>query len=340
VLQFCVDGGGEIVTTAFRLFDYDPLLAAIAGSALAPLASIVPADLANTVSHGDFPKWLSALRMLPAITVENADLSTQVKAETAEQLSAAARVDLQQALMQLHPWRKGPFDLFGLHIDTEWRSDWKWERVIEHIAPLDGRRVLDVGCGNGYHCWRMAGAGAQLVVGVEPMLLYVLQYWALRHFLPQPAVFVLPSTLEQMPEQLPAFDTVFSMGVLYHRRSPFEHIDLLKKKLRKGGELVLETLVIAGEEGMTLVPRDRYCRMNNVWFLPSPATLVAWLEKAGFRDVRVVSVEPTTLQEQRRTAWMTFDSLAQALDAGDPTRTVEGHPAPVRAIIVAQAPGV
>jgi tRNA (mo5U34)-methyltransferase len=338
VLQLCVDGRGEVVADSTQLFDYSALLQAIAGTPLAPLARIVPDDLAITVTHGDFPKWLAALRALPGIVGGNNDLLAQVRVGEAAQLSGAARAELQQLLMQLHPWRKGPFDLFGLQIDTEWRSDWKWDRLINHISPLRGRRVLDVGCGNGYHCWRMAGAGAALVVGIEPMLLYVLQYWALRHFLPGPDVFVVPATLEQLPEQLPGFDTAFSMGVLYHRRSPFEHIDLLKKKLRKGGELVLETLVVEGEEGMTLVPRDRYCRMNNVWFLPSPATLVGWLERAGFTDVRVVSVERTTLQEQRQTSWMTFESLAQALDPDDPTQTIEGHPAPMRAIVVAESP--
>lgn len=320
------------------LFDYSALRLALAGTPLAALDAMVPLDLRNEVTHGDFPKWLAALSALPALPASACDLVTQVKVGSAAQLSDEQRVGLQQTLMQLHPWRKGPFDLYGLHIDTEWRSDWKWGRLRSHIAPLQGRRVLDVGCGNGYHCWRMAGEGASLVVGIEPMLLYVLQYWALRHFLPEPPVYVLPATLEQLPEHLPGFDTVFSMGVLYHRRSPFEHLDLLKKKLRKGGELVLETLVIEGGEGETLVPRDRYCRMNNVWFLPSPPTLAVWLQRAGFRDVRLVDVGPTTVQEQRQTPWMTFESLAHALDPANPACTIEGLPAPRRAIFIASLP--
>ncbi|HTQ98389.1 MAG TPA: tRNA 5-methoxyuridine(34)/uridine 5-oxyacetic acid(34) synthase CmoB [Candidatus Acidoferrum sp.] len=332
VFQFRLDGGGEIVTTPF---DYSSLRHAIAGTALSPLAAVIPEDLAAANNHGDFAKWRDALSALPDIAVRGIDLRHAVRVGNAEQATDVQREILRQTLMQLHPWRKGPFDLFGLAVDTEWRSDWKWQRVLPHLSSLAGRTVLDVGCGNGYHCWRMAGEGAVLVVGIEPMLLYVMQYWALRHFLPSPPVYVLPSSLEQLPEQLPAFDTVFSMGVLYHRRSPFEHLDLLKKKLRKGGELVLETLVIAGDEGMSLVPPDRYCRMNNVWFLPSCATLQGWLRRAGFTDVRVVDVTPTTTDEQRQTAWMTFDSLAQALDPADSSRTVEGHPAPLRATLLA-----
>jgi len=317
-------------------FDYSALSRALAGTPLAPLVNVIPADFAAGVTHGDFPRWQAALAALPSIGVPGVDLKTTVRVGTPQQLSEAERNSLRATLMQLHPWRKGPFDLFGLHIDTEWRSDWKWDRVLPHLTPLAGRRVLDVGCGNGYHCWRMAGEGAELVVGVEPMLLYVMQYWALRQLLPAPPVWVLPATLEQLPETLPGFDTVFSMGVLYHRRSPFEHLDLLKKKLRKGGELVLETLVIDGGPGMTLVPPERYCRMNNVWFLPSCATLQLWLQKAGFSDVRVVDVTPTSTDEQRQTDWMTFESLSHALDARNQSLTVEGHPAPLRATLIAR----
>jgi tRNA (mo5U34)-methyltransferase len=335
VFQFCFNGGGEIVTAS--LFDYSQLQRSIANTPLAPLSALTPADLAANVSHGDFAKWQKALATLPTLVPNIVDLLTTVRVGEPTQLSLLQREDLQQTLMQLHPWRKGPFELFGLTIDTEWRSDWKWQRVLPHISLLAGRRVLDVGCGNGYHCWRIAGSGADLVIGIEPMLLYVLQYWALRKYLPAPPVHVLPLTLEQMPESLPGFDTVFSMGVFYHRRSPFEHLDLLKKKLRKGGELVLETLVIEGETGLTLVPPERYCRMNNVWFLPSPSTLQLWLHKAGFRDIRIVDVTTTTTHEQRRTPWMTFDSLAQALDAANPAFTVEGHPAPLRAVLIANA---
>ena len=322
---------------AAEFFDYSALQRSIANTPLAPLAALIPADLSTEVSHGDFSKWLQALEALPAIAPHSVDLLDAVRIGDSAQLPESARAALQQTLLELHPWRKGPFEIFGVHIDTEWRSDWKWQRVLPHLTPLAGRRVLDVGCGNGYHCWRMAGSGAALVIGVEPMLLYVLQYWALRKYLPTTPVHVLPLTLEQMPESLPGFDTVFSMGVLYHRRSPFDHLDLLKKKLRKGGELVLETLVIEGEAGLTLVPPDRYCRMNNVWFLPSTATLQLWLQKAGFTDIRLVDVTPTTTAEQRRTAWMTFDSLVQALDPANPALTVEGHPAPLRAVVIANS---
>ncbi|HSJ47948.1 MAG TPA: tRNA 5-methoxyuridine(34)/uridine 5-oxyacetic acid(34) synthase CmoB, partial [Gammaproteobacteria bacterium] len=254
----------------------------------------------------------------------------------AEDLDAVQQQALEQALRQLHPWRKGPFCLFGLRIDTEWRSDWKWQRLREHIQPLQDRLVLDVGCGNGYHLWRMRGAGARLALGIDPTLLFVHQFAALQHYIRDPQAGLLPLALEELPARMAFFDTVFSMGVLYHRRSPFDHLQELREALRPGGELVLETLVTEGEAGQVLVPRDRYARMRNVWFIPSVPELQHWLERAGFLEVRCVDVTRTTTEEQRGTDWMRFESLAQCLDPDDPAKTVEGYPAPRRAILVAR----
>jgi len=318
--------------------DYTALCAALDTPALAPLLAKVPQDLAAQYRHGDMARWLAAVQALPALVPASVELRDGVRIGEAAQLNDAERQHLRATLLKLHPWRKGPIELFGLLIDTEWHSDWKWERVLPHLAPLSGRRVLDVGCGNGYHCWRMAGAGAACVLGIDPHLLFNMQYWALRHFVPGPEVHVLPLALEDLPANLQAFDTVFSMGVLYHRRSPFDHLLALRDCLRPGGELVLETLVIAGGAGQVLVPPDRYARMPNVWFLPACDTLAAWLARAGYEDVQLVDLNATTTAEQRSTDWMHFESLAAALDPEDPTRTVEGLPAPLRAVFVARKP--
>jgi tRNA (mo5U34)-methyltransferase len=308
-------------------------------AAWAPLLAEQVSQGLSPARHGDLPRWQAALGALPDIEVATVHLARgRVGAEASAPLAPATRETLHAALQGLHPWRKGPYELFGVHIDTEWRSDWKWERLAPAIAPLAGRRVLDVGCGNGYHCWRMRGAGAAEVVGVDPSPLFVLQFRALNRYLRDEAVNVLPLPLEAVPRPLRAFDTVFSMGVLYHRRSPLDHLLALRDCLRPGGELVLETLVIEGGPGMTLVPRGRYARMGNVWFLPSCATLLEWLAKVKFRDARVVDVAVTSTAEQRSTAWMRFHSLADFLDPEDAGRTIEGYPAPRRAVLVATAP--
>ncbi len=289
--------------------------------------------------HGDLPRWRAALASLPAITPSCIELDRDaVRVGLPADMSTQQRSALEAALRELHPWRKGPFDLFGLYVDTEWRSDWKWQRLREHIAPLAGRRVLDVGCGSGYHCWRMAGAGAARIIGIDPTLLYVMQFQALQHFIRDPRVSVLPLASDALPAKLAAFDTVFSMGVLYHRRSPMDHLLELADCLVPGGELVLETLVIEGGRGEVLVPEGRYAAMRNVWFIPTVAELENWMRRCGYENLRVVDVSPTTVEEQRSTDWMRFKSLADFLDPGDPARTIEGHPAPRRAILIATVP--
>lgn len=255
-------------------------------------------------------------------------------------------------IKQLMPWRKGPFLLGDINtdkqifIDTEWRSDWKWQRVKPHIQPLTGKRVLDVGGGSGYHGWRMAGEGANTVIIIDPSCLFYHQFMLIRHFMGnqdhnefgQPRVHYIPVALEELPPQSQLFHTVFSMGVFYHRASPFEHLNQLKGQLLSGGELILETLVVDGDETTVLVPEQRYAQMNNVYFLPSILALQKWLEKVGFVDVRCVDVCQTSTEEQRQTEFMDFHSLADFLNPNDIQQTIEGYPAPTRAIIIAQKP--
>lgn len=323
------------------MVDYESLYALMRQTPLAGWLDQLPSQVAAALDdsqHGRLPEWRAILASLPRVTPSVLNLQDAVQVGQPNDLAPAELVHLEQQLRLLHPWRKGPFDLFGLHIDTEWRSDWKWDRLKDGIAPLNGRLVLDVGCGNGYHCWRMAGGGAKLVVGLDPFLLYVAQYQALRHFIGESVpAYVLPLGIEALPENMAAFDTVFSMGVLYHRRSPMDHLLTLREALRPGGELVLETLIIEGEAGQVLVPEGRYAQMRNVWFIPSVPTLLGWLRKCGFTQVKLLDVTPTTVQEQRSTEWMTFNSLPDFLSPQDSSRTVEGHPAPQRAVLTAVA---
>lgn len=289
--------------------------------------------------HGKMPEWLSWLQQMPNLERGSVDLGGQaVRIGNAEDIDERQRQQLEQLLRRFHPWRKGPFSVFGIEIDAEWRSDWKWQRIQQHLAPLSDRLVLDVGCGSGYHLFRMLADGARLAVGIDPTMLYVMQFHALMHFMPAIDAWVLPLRLDELPREMSAFDTVFSMGVLYHCRSPFDHLLELKGQLRAGGELVLETLVVEGDAQTVLVPRDRYAKMRNVWFIPSSLAMEAWLRRCGFVDVRLVDETPTTTDEQRPTPWMTFESLADFLDADDPNLTVEGYPAPRRAVFIADAP--
>ncbi|MDX1459272.1 MAG: tRNA 5-methoxyuridine(34)/uridine 5-oxyacetic acid(34) synthase CmoB [Marinobacter sp.] len=290
--------------------------------------------------HGDIARWMQALAKLPDVSAVTAELNqSAITLNTEQPLPADAAADLEKGLRGLMPWRKGPFEFFGTYIDTEWRSDWKWDRVSPYLSDLGGRQILDVGCGSGYHCWRMLGEGAGRVIGIDPGLLFLFQFLSVKHYVGNDQrIDLLPVRMEDLPAKLEAFDTTFSMGVLYHRRSPIDHLLELKDSLRPGGELVLETLITDGPEGYSLMPEDRYGQMRNVWFLPSCDTLLRWLDRAGFRNARVVDVTETTTEEQRSTDWMRFQSLKDFLDPDDPSRTVEGYPGPKRATVIADKP--
>jgi tRNA (mo5U34)-methyltransferase len=269
--------------------------------------------------HGDFKRWRQVVENLDAL--EENDSAT-----------------MRESLLSLSPWRKGPFQIGNVMIDSEWRSDLKWNRLKDGIASLQSRNVLDVGCGNGYYALQMHSAGAQTVIGIDPTILYVMQFRAVSRFTDAKRVFVLPLRLHELPDNSSAFDTTFSMGVLYHQRSPIDHLRQLKSTLRPGGQLVLETLFMPGNESLACTPTDRYARMRNVWLLPTVTELTTWLQRSGFVDVNIVDESVTTVDEQRSTEWMTFESLAEALDPADPSRTVEGWPAPRRVIAIANAP--
>ncbi len=268
-------------------------------------------------AHGDLPRWLAALDELGAAGDDTGRAEAALKA--------------------LRPWRKGPFDLGAITIDAEWRSDLKWARIRDALGSLDGQRVLDVGSGNGYYAYEMRSLGAASVIGVDPTILFLAQFAAVQAFRDDRRIVILPLRLEELPLPARVFDTTFSMGVLYHRRSPIDHLRELRQTIRPGGRLVLETLYLPGDGAFARTPRDRYARMRNVWLLPSIDELLTWLDRTGFSDVAIADRSITSTDEQRSTDWMEFESLEAALDPSNPELTIEGWPRPHRVVLTATA---
>lgn len=302
------------------------------------LASQTEEYFAN-INHGDYIKWQSAIDQLPEIKPSRVILDSDcVVIGDSFDCDSGVIDNLSEQIKKLMPWRKGPFNFFGTYIDTEWQSNLKWERLKRTIKPLEDRLVLDIGCGNGYYGWRMLGDKARYVVGLDPTLLFYMQFSAVKKYIPDASIDILPFGIQRLPGFELNFDTVFTMGVIYHRRDPVEHLKQCHDCLNSGGELVLETLIIDGNDLDVLVPEKRYAKMNNVWAIPNVKNLITWVEAAGFVNIRIVDVTKTTNDEQRRTEWMTFESLDDYLDKHDKTKTVEGYPAPIRAILLAEKP--
>ncbi|MGD9661500.1 MAG: tRNA 5-methoxyuridine(34)/uridine 5-oxyacetic acid(34) synthase CmoB [Porticoccaceae bacterium] len=286
---------------------------------------------------GDLPQWQQVIDALPNLSPSSTDFATTVRIGEHRDCDDDIRNALKNTLMGLHPWRKGPWQLFGLDIDTEWRSDWKWDRLAPHLDSLAGQRILDVGCGNGYHCMRLYGCAdghsPERVIGIDPSAKFVYQFQVFKHYCPEIPVDVLPLGIEQLPANLRSFDTVLSMGVIYHRKDPRAHIQELCDCLKPGGRLILETLVVDSKD--SLIPQGRYAKMRNVWCVPSIHQVLEWMTELKLKHPRMVDCGITTIEEQRRTPWMRFESLPDFLDPENQELTVEGYPAPRRALFTA-----
>jgi len=291
--------------------------------------SVLPLIQKNIDENGNSAKYLAALEKFPEseckIFAENGKvvISSAMPADNAEILSA---------LREFMPWRKGPWKILGVDIDTEWRSDFKWER-LENSCNFQGKNVLDIGCGNGYYAYRTALNGAKFVLGIDPSVYSYFQAQIPARLCPQIAVCVLPLAQSALP-RTPIFDTIFSMGVYYHHKNPEEHLSHIYDLLAPNGEIILETLIV--ENSNSLIPNGRYAKMRNVYEIPSISRLENLLNSLNFKEIKIIDITKTTTQEQRKTEFMNFESLADFLDPNDENKTIEGFPAPVRAIFLAK----
>ena len=237
-----------------------------------------------------------------------------------EQIESVARM--------MMPWRKGPFDLFGLFIDTEWQSFMKYNLLRPHFN-LRGKRVADIGCNNGYYLFRMQEDSPSALVGFDPSALYKTQFDFINHFAKSDIRYELLG-VEHLPYYEEKFDTIFCLGVLYHRSDPVAMLKQLYKGLGNEGEVYLDTFMIDGDEEMALCPKGSYSKIPNIYFVPTIPALRNWCLRAGFSEFEVLETSVTSADEQRKTEWIEGQSLEDFLDPEDPTKTVEGYSAPKR----------
>lgn len=245
-------------------------------------------------------------------------------------LTAADDKNLLEFLCLLKPWRKGPFQVFGHAIDGEWRSDWKWERIERKVGSLQGLRIADIGCNNGYFMFRMAAQKPDLVVGFEPVLKNFVAFSLLQRIARCPQLYFEMLGVEDIDLYPKFFDRIFCLGILYHHTDPIGILKKMLGSLADQGVLIVDCQGIAGDESVALVPKNRYGGARGFWFLPTRSCLQNWLRRAGFSRVEFFYDDWLSVEEQRRTEWAPTDSLAESLDPQDPQKTKEGYPAPKR----------
>ena len=286
-------------------------------------------------------KWLTwknirpyqeAIKALAAYENVEVNLDDIVDIQIAD-LSPEDAEQIKETALLMKPWRKGPFRINDLFIDSEWQSQIKYNLLEPHFNLKD-KIVGDIGCNNGYYLFRMLSQKPKKLIGFDPSAIYYSQFMFLDHFIKSDIVYELLG-VEHVEFYEHKFDTLFCLGVLYHRSDPVAMLKSLFKGLNKGGELILDTFMIDGEEEMCLTPRDRYSKIPNIYFVPTVSALKNWCLRAGFESVEVLESMKTDLNEQRKTEWIDTQSLEDFLDPDDPEKTVEGYPAPKRVYIKA-----
>lgn len=265
------------------------------------------------------------------------DLSSDhVTVGNREDLTAAEFSLLEKVIRRLCPWRKGPFNLFGFEIDAEWRSNLKWDRIEPCLGELRDRRILDVGCGNGYYMFRAAAQSPNLILGMDPSVQFYYSFELMQRFLQLENLQYEPLGFQHLYVFERAFDVALCMGILYHHRSPIEILRDLRNSLEVGGLAIIESQTINDNGSFALFPKSRYARARNVFFVPTRDCLINWIKRAGFKNVEMVAHTKVTSDEQRTTDMMQFESLIDSLDPNDDNLTVEGYPAPYRTVVRAE----
>ena len=277
---------------------------------------------------------LSLLESLPEPEVESVELGDTIKISLLEDYEAKNRELIEQIAKSMMPWRKGPFQIGSLFIDSEWQSFIKYNLLLPHF-DLRGKVVADVGCNNGYYLLRMLSQKSEMLVGFDPAPLYYLQFKFIDRFINSGVTYELLG-VEHIQDYEIKFDTIFCLGVLYHRSDPIASLKSLYKGLNEGGELILDTFMIEGDDEVALTPKGRYSKIPNIYFIPTVNALKNWCFRAGFESVEVLAIKKTDTKEQRKTDWIVTQSLENFLNPNNLNETVEGYPAPIRVYIKAK----
>ena len=243
--------------------------------------------------------------------------------------------EIESIAKSLGKWRKGPYHLGPLHIDSEWRSDIKWDKISKKIPSLGDKIILDIGCNNGYFMFQMEKQRPKSVLGIDPVNYCEAQFNFLQHFMKSPNLFFEMLGINDVSAFSDLFDGIFNMGIIYHHPNPIDQLKRCHQALRKGGFIVLESITIPGNQSIALFPEDRYAKMRNVWFVPTQKCLESWLHKAKFKNIELAFDTKLTSNEQRVTTWSPGASLMDFLDPEDNSLTVEKYPAPRRAALIA-----
>lgn len=274
-------------------------------------------------------------KVLSNIEVKTDYSKNYVEFSSKTKLSEEQKEILHTALMSMICWRKGPFKILDTYVDSEWKSDLKWDRIKNSLKDMEGKIVADVGCGNGYYLYKLMEYNPKHAYGLDPFKMCSYQFDFLNLFAKEKRISFLEEGVDDLVKHKESFDCVMYLGVLYHRREPVESLVNVYDSLRTGGKAIIETLILPGEDINPIEIEGRYCQMHNIYYLTTANGFINWVKQAGFKNIKTISIEKTTIEEQRQTRYSPYKSLVDYLDPDDHNKTIEGYQAPTRMIIEA-----
>ncbi|RYZ48592.1 MAG: tRNA 5-methoxyuridine(34)/uridine 5-oxyacetic acid(34) synthase CmoB, partial [Proteobacteria bacterium] len=288
-------------------------------------------SLNSKLSQDRWNRWRNGAAAVEGLRAGSLSIVDDVvRFGNADELNEDEREKLDQGLNAFLPWKKGPYEFFGQRIDTEWRSDLKWQRVKPFLTDMKGQVVADIGCHNGYYMYHLRAMGAKSVIGFEPMPINYYNHQLMQNLYPTPEINVELFGVEHIDLFPDSFDTILCMGILYHHTDPVGLLRKMRIALKQEGRIIIDCQGIAGDDTISLTPTSRYAGSTGVWHLPTMLCLQNWIRRAGFSKQIAFYSAPLDSTEQRATPWANVKSLSDFLDPKDITRTVEGHPAPWR----------
>lgn len=191
------------------------------------------------------------------------------------------QAELQKFASLAHRWWDKNSEFKPLHEINPLRLGF-----IDTIADIDGKRVLDVGCGGGILSESMAAKGAD-VTGIDlgEKALKVAQLHSLETGI---KIDYRLLSVEALADEMPqSFDVVTCMEMLEHVPDPAAVIEACARLVRPGGHVFFSTInrnpkaylfaVIGAEYVLNMLPRGTHQYEKFI----KPSELSSWARRSG-----------------------------------------------------------
>jgi tRNA (mo5U34)-methyltransferase len=190
-------------------------------------------------------------------------------------------------------------------------------------ADLTGRRVLDLGCWDGFYTFEAERHGAEVVaVDVRPSEKFPLAHRALG----SRAAFHELSAYEVTRARLDSFDFVLFLGVLYHLRHPLLALERVCEVTSEAAVIethAIDQILSSDHPVMEFYETDELGGQYDNWWGPNLACLVAMARASGFARVEVLRREPARVTIKAFRRWEQLgDQISPSLRIRDVTSAV------------------